>query len=387
MLIDLIIKIANKKSNDRQMQRELIGRYSSYVGIIINVFLSCIKIISGLIFNSISILADGINNLADAGNSLIVFISFKLSNKEADEKHPYGHERIEYLASLAVAISILFLSLEMFKTSISKIFKPSNIIFSYILIIVLIVSILGKILLYVFYKKGSIVINSVVLEASAKDSLSDVFSTLAVLGSTIIYKLFDINLDAYIGLIVAFLILKGGLSIIIESVNKILGEAPSHEYVNDIESKIRSYDGVYDLHDLIIHSYGQTRSFISVHVEVDSRIGVLESHELIDKIEKDFLKENINIVIHLDPIILDNPVLNMIKEEIIHTVEELSDDLEIHDFRAIMGNTHSKLMFDCVIPYSCNISQKEIEDYLKEKLLNKNHTYECVINFERPYNG
>ena len=196
MLIDLIIKIANKKSNDRQMQRELIGRYSSYVGIIINVFLSCIKIISGLIFNSISILADGINNLADAGNSLIVFISFKLSNKEADEKHPYGHERIEYLASLAVAISILFLSLEMFKTSISKIFKPSNIIFSYILIIVLIVSILGKILLYVFYKKGSIVINSVVLEASAKDSLSDVFSTLAVLGSTIIYKLFDINSDA-----------------------------------------------------------------------------------------------------------------------------------------------------------------------------------------------
>ncbi len=387
MLSNLIIKLSKNKSNDQQIQRELIGKYSSYVGIIINVFLSLIKIISGLVFNSISILADGVNNLLDAGNSLIIFISFKLSNKEADEKHPYGHERIEYLASLAVSISILFLSIEMFKSSILKIFNPSDILFSYILIIVLIVSILGKIVLYLFYKRCGIEINSVVLEASAQDSLNDVFSTLAVFISTLIYKLFNINLDGFMGLFVAFLIFKGGLTIIMESINKILGEAPSHEFVLGIENRIKSYENVYDLHDLIVHSYGQTRSFISVHVEVDSRIGVLESHELIDRIEKDFLKDNINVVIHLDPIILDDPILNMVKEEVVHSVEELSDDLEIHDFRAIIGKTHSKLMFDCVIPYYCVITQEEIENYLKEKFSNKKHTYECVINFERPYNG
>ena len=387
MLSNLIIKLANKKTNDVYKQREMIGKYASYVGIIINIFLSCIKIVSGFIFNSISILADGINNLADAGNSLIIFISFKLSNKEADEKHPYGHERIEYLASLAVAISILFLSIEMFKSSILKILNPTDIIFSYLLIIVLMLSILGKIILYLFYRNCGSQINSVVLEASASDSLNDVFSTLAVLVSTIIYKLFNINFDGLIGLFVALLIFKGGLVIIKDSVNKILGEAPSHEFVLKIENKIRSYEGVNDLHDLIVHSYGQTRSFISVHVEVDSRIGVLESHELIDEIEKDFLKEHINIVIHLDPIILDDPILNMVKEEVVHTVEELSDDLEIHDFRAILGKTHSKLMFDCVIPYFCTITQEEIEKYLKDKFSNKKHTYECVINFERPYNG
>ena len=387
MLSNYIIRFVKKKTNDISKQKEMIGKYASYVGIIINILLSSIKILSGFFFNSISILADGINNLADAGNSLIIFISFKFSNKEADEKHPYGHERIEYLASLTVAISILFLSIEMFKSSIIKVFTPSNILFSYILIIVLLISILGKVALYLFYKNCGLQINSIVLEASAKDSLSDVFSTTAIFISTIIYKLFHINLDGIIGLFVAFLIFKGGLSIIIESINKILGEAPDREFVLKIENKIRSYEGVYDLHDLIVHSYGQTRSFMSVHVEVDSRIGVLESHELIDKIEKDFLKDNINIVIHLDPIILDDPILNMVKEEVIHTVEELSDDLEIHDFRAILGKTHSKLMFDCVIPYFCVITQEEIEECLKAKFLNKNHTYECVINFERPYNG
>ena len=387
MLSDFIIKLSKNRTNDIQIQTELIGKYASYVGIVLNIFLSLIKIGSGLIFNSISIQADGINNLLDAGNSLIVFLSFKLSKKEADEKHPYGHERIEYLASLTIAISILFLSIEMFKSSIMKIIVPSEILFSYLLVIVLIISILGKIILYLFYEKCSLEINSIVLEASAKDSLNDVYSTLAVFTSTIIYKLFDINLDGFMGLFVAFLILKGGLSIIQESINKILGEAPSHEFVSNIENKIRCYENVYDLHDLIIHSYGQTRSFISVHVEVDSRIGVLESHELIDRIEKDFLKDHIHVVIHLDPIILDDPILNMVKEEVIHSVEELSDDLEIHDFRAIMGKTHSKLMFDCVIPYYCVFTQEEIENYLKDKLSNKNHTYECVINFERPYNG
>ena len=387
MISDRIIKIAKNKQKEINLQRELIGKYASYVGIAVNIVLSLMKICSGIIFYSVSILADGINNLADVGSSLILFISFKLSSKEADEKHPYGHERIEYLASLVVAISILFLSVEMIKTSFSKILLPTDIHFSYILVFILMISILGKIYLYFFYQKCAIEIDSPVLKASASDSINDVYSTFAVLVSTLIYKFTSFNFDGYIGMIVALLILFNGITIIKDAVNKILGEPADSSYVKMIEQRILSYEGVYDLHDLIVHSYGQTRFFISVHVEIDSRIGVLESHELIDHIEKDFLKENINIVIHMDPIILDNPILNMIKEEVIRNIEELSEDLQIHDFRAIMGNTHSKLMFDCVIPYSSKITQDEIEKYLNEKLSNKNHTYECVINFERPYSG
>ena len=381
----MLSKYFINKSKDKSNSNEYIGKMTTIIGVIVNLILSIIKVISGIFFNSISILADGINNLGDVGNSLILLISFKLSNKEADEKHPYGHERMEYLASIALAVSIVFLSIEMFKTSIDKILHPTSIDFSIILVFVLIVSILGKYMLYLFYKKCANEIHSTILHASALDSISDVYSTTAVFVSLILYQWFHINLDGVMGIFVGILILKSGISIIQEAANKLLGEAPNAEFVSSIKSRINNYEGVLGVHDLLIHSYGR-KIFASVHVEVDSRIDVLISHDLIDGIEKDFEKEGIHLVIHLDPIILDNPILDQIKEEVLDCLFELSDQLQIHDFRAIIG-IKSIVFFDCMIPYTCKIRQSEIENYLNERFQNKNHEYKFMITFERPYNG
>lgn len=387
MLSKFILKKANVQGKATAEQREQVGKMTSYVGIALNIALSVMKMVSGLIFHSVSILADGVNNLSDAGNSLILLISFKLSSKEADAEHPFGHERIEYLASCIVALSILLLSVELFRSSFDKILHPSDIDFSILLVVVLGVSILGKLLLYKFYKDCAKGIDSTVLEASAQDSINDVYSTTAVLISTLLFRFMNINLDGYMGVAVAILIFISGISIMKDAANKILGEAPDKDFVASMEKKICSYPGIYGIHDLLVHSYGPNRCFVSAHAEVDSKVDILVSHDLIDRIEKDFLEEGIHLVIHLDPIVLDNPLINQLKEEVSASVKELSGDLKIHDFRAVLGKTHSNLIFDCVIPYSCHIKQEEIEKHLQEMLSKKKETYYCVITFERPYNG
>lgn len=388
MISKWILKKANiQEGKITSAQREHVGRMTSYVGVGVNLILSMSKILSGFFFHSVSILADGINNLSDAGNSLILLISFKLSSKEADEEHPFGHERIEYLASCIVAASILLLSFEMFKSSLDKIVNPSDIDFSILLVIVLIGSILGKFFLYVFYKNCAKPIDSTVLLASAQDSINDVASTSAVLVSTLIFKFTNINLDGYMGMAVAVLILISGISILKEAANKILGEAPDHEFVSQLETKICKYPGIYGIHDLLVHNYGPNRTFASVHAEVDSKEDILRSHDLIDTIEKDILEQDgVHLVIHMDPIVLDNPLINQLKDDVRSCVAELSSEIQIHDFRAVLGNTHSNLIFDCVIPYTCHITKEEIQNHIDQMLSKKKETYYTVITFERPFN-
>lgn len=387
MISKWILKQANIIDKVTPSQSEYVGKQASYVGIALNICLSFIKILTGLFFQSISILADGINNLSDAGNSLILLISFKYSNLEADAKHPYGHARFEYLASCIVAVSIVLLSVEIFKSSIDKIMNPTEIQFSLLLVSVLIVSILGKYVLYKFYINCANAIDSTVLQASAKDSINDAYSTLAVFISIIIQHYFNINLDGYIGLFVSGIILMSAFSILKEAFDKILGQAPDKEFVSNIEKRICEYEGIYGIHDLMVHSYGPNRLFVSAHVEVDSKEELLVSHDRIDAIERDFLNEGIHLVIHLDPIVLDNPLINQLKEEVIVCVKELSDDITIHDFRAVLGNSYSKLIFDCMIPYSCKISKEEIQEHIDTMLSKKEHPYYSVITFERPFNG
>lgn len=387
MLSQWVLKYAKVQGKATIEQREIVGRITSYVGVFVNVVLSFIKIISGIFFHSVSILADGINNLSDAASSLILLISFKLSSKEADEQHPFGHERIEYLASSIVAVFILMLSFEMLKSSIQKIIHPTVIDFSYLLVFVLVLSILGKIMLHRFYLDCAKQIDSTVLQACAQDSINDVYATSAVLASTLVFHFFHINFDGYMGIIVAILIFMSGISILKEAFNKILGEAPDKAFVLDVEKKIYQYEGVCGIHDLMVHSYGPNRVFVSVHVEVDSREDILVSHDRIDQIEKDFLEDGIHLVIHLDPIVLDDPVVNQLKDDVIKCVKELSNELEIHDFRAVLGNTQSKLIFDCVIPFSCKKTKDEIQMHIDEMLACKEHDYSTLITFERPFNG
>lgn len=387
MISKWILKRANIIDKVTPSQREYVGKQASYVGIVINIILSFSKILTGWFFHSISILADGINNLSDAGNSLILLISFKYSNSEADAEHPYGHARFEYLASCIVAVSIVLLSVEMFKSSFDKILNPQDIQYSTMLGLVLIFSILGKLALYQFYMNCSKAIDSTVLQASASDSMNDVYSTVAVFTSILIQYFFKINLDGYIGLFVSGIILMSAYSIIKDAFDKILGQAPDKELVSSIEKRICEYDGIYGIHDLMVHSYGPNRLFVSAHVEVDSREELLVSHDRIDAIERDFLNEGIHLVIHLDPIVLDNPLINQLKEEVNNCVKELSNDITIHDFRAVLGNSYSKLIFDCMIPYTCKISQEEIQKHIDIMLSKKEHPYCSVITFERPFNG
>lgn len=387
MISKWIIKRANINDKITSSQREFVGKQASYVGILVNICLSFSKILTGLFFQSVSILADGINNLSDAGNSLILLISFKYCNLEADKEHPYGHARFEYLASCIVAVSIVLLSIEMFKSSIDKILNPTEIQFSILVISILILSILGKFALYKFYMNCAIVIDSTVLKASAKDSMNDVYSTLAVFISILIQYSLGINLDGYIGLFVSVLILMSAYSIIKEAFDKILGQAPDKEFVDSIEKRICEYEGIYGIHDLMVHSYGANQIFVSAHVEVDSREELLVSHDRIDQIERDFLSEGIHLVIHLDPIVLDNPLINQLREEMNACVKELSNEITIHDFRAVLGNSYSKLIFDCMIPYSCKVTQEEIQEHIDQMLSKKEETYYSVVTFERPFNG
>ena len=387
MLTNFLIERYQKNGTIREEDQKKLGNQASIIGMALNIILAVSKMLAGVLFHSVAVLADGINNLSDSGNALILLISFRLSSKPADKEHPFGHERYEYLASMVVGASILMLSFEMFKSSLDKILHPQPITASFLVIGVLIFSILVKLWLGIFYRRCADAIHSTVLKASSADSFNDVISTGAVLLSTIIAMLFSINLDGYMGIIVAVLILKTGLEVLKEAANKILGEAPDAETVANIENKILSYPGVCGIHDFMMHSYGPNRTFVSVHVEVDSKVDVLESHDMIDRIEQDFLKnENIHMVVHMDPIVLDNPKINQLYDEVKNCIRSLSEELQIHDFRAVIGPTHTNLIFDCVIPYSCSISSDVIQKAVDQLLSEKEETYYSVITFERPYN-
>ena len=265
------------------------GRYATFAGVIgiaSNFFLFVIKLIAGTLFNSIAVTADAVNNLTDAGSSIIVLVGFKLSRKPADEQHPYGHARAEYITGFLVSVVILLLGFELIKASFNKVLYPDPINFSYLTVTVLIISILVKLWQGIINKKLGQRINSTALIATGQDSMNDVISTSSVLAATIFAKLTNIQIDGYMGIIVALFIIYSGIKLVIETLNPLLGVAPDQELVSDIEKEILSYDGVLGIHDLVVHSYGPEKTFASVHVEVDANGDLLESHDLIMLLKK-----------------------------------------------------------------------------------------------------
>ena len=280
--------IKNYEEYDLPEVRKAYGNLTSTVGIINNVILFAFKFLAGTLTNSVSITADAVNNLSDAGSSIISLVSFKLSSKPADEKHPFGHARYECIASMLVALAILFLGIELIQTSIGKILHPQDIEFSWISIVILVLSISVKLWMYHYNKVYGDLLKSSIMEATAADSLSDCMATGAVLLSTILSPMLHFNLDGYMGVIVAVFILIAGGGIVKSALDELLGQAPDEELVKQIQNKILSYDGVLGMHDLVIHDYGAHRTFASVHVEVDYKTDVLKSHDMIDNIERDF---------------------------------------------------------------------------------------------------
>lgn len=384
LLIRLFIK--NPESVSCPEVRESYGRMGSIVGICVNLLLSALKFAAGVIFGSISIQADAANNLSDAGSSLISLFSFKFSNRPADKEHPFGHARIEYAASFAVAFFVLMLGFEIFRSSISKIISPTEIVFSYLTVAVLLGSIIFKFWLMFFYKTMSKIINSKVMSATAADSMSDVISTSGVLLSLVISKLLNFQLDGYAGLIVAVFIFWSGINIVRDTLDEFLGQPPDENFVKNMEKKIMSYDGILGIHDLVVHNYGPQKTFASVHAEVSASTDILQSHEIIDDIERDFLKnECIHLLIHLDPVVTDDEFVTELKSFVEAIAEGIDTKLSIHDFRVVPGVGHSNLIFDVVVPFGFKMTEDEVVAEIDRQVKKINPTYNTVITVDKMY--
>ena len=362
------------------------GKLSGKVGIFCNAFLFAVKFIMGTISGSVSITADAVNNLSDAASSVISLIGFKMAEKPADEDHPYGHARYEYLSGLTVAVMIILIGFELFKTSFDKVIHPSTVDFSIALVIVLAVSILIKLWMALFNKSLGKKINSSALEATAADSRNYVISTSAVLVAAVISHFFKINLDGYMGIAVAVFILYSGIGLVKDTLDPLLGKAPEPELVDYIQKKILSYDGVLGTHDLMIHDYGPGRKFASVHVEMAAEGDVLKSHDVIDNIERDFLsKDNLNIIVHYDPIVTKDDIVNDFRSWLMEQVKSIDPHLSIHDLRIVPGNSHTNLVFDCVMPHCINMSPSELKAEIRRLVNIKYPNYYCIITIDSSY--
>lgn len=383
---DLLVRLFIKNPDDVRLPeiRQKYGQLTSVVGIVVNLMLFASKFAVGTAFGIISVTADAINNLSDAGSSIISLISFRLSEKPADKDHPFGHARVEYLASSVVAVIILLIGFELGKISVGKVLKPDPINFSAVTAVVLVASILLKYWLYSFNKSLSKRVNSTMMLATATDSLSDVMATSAVLASMVIGRLIGFQLDGYMGIIVAVLIVISGFGVIRETVDRMLGKGPGTELIDEIQGFIMKHDGVLNIHDLLVHDYGPNRSFASVHVEVDAKVDILKSHDLIDNIELDLKREhNINLVIHLDPVVVDDEYVNSMRKLTEQIIESIDPALSFHDFRVVRGPTHSNLIFDLMIPFEYPRRKSEVAAAFSSALRKRDATLRAVINFDR----
>ncbi len=384
LLLKLFIK--NRKNTSDIHVRQAYGKLSGVAGVVTNLLLFILKITLGTLFNSISIAADAVNKLSDSGSSVVTLISFKISGKPADAKHPYGHARMEYVSGLIVSVIVMFLGFQLLRESVEKIINPVTSIFSWIAVIVLIVSMLLKFWQYGFYRKLGRMIGSDAIIAASLDSRNDMLSTAAVLVAALVSGLTGFDLDGYMGAAVAIFIVISGIKLISDTTSPLLGTAPSKEMVDSIYKKIMSYEGIAGLHDLSVHNYGVSRHFATVHCEVSADQDIMVSHDIIDNIERDFLKDmGIHMVIHLDPIITDNERINELKQAVQMIIREISPDINIHDFRMVDGVTHSNLIFDVVVPFEFKYGDSELIEIILEKIEEIDDNYRAIITVDHNY--
>lgn len=382
LLIRLFVRDYSDTNN--RVVRQNYGTMTSVVGIIVNFLLFVCKFAIGTLFGSVAISADAINNLSDAGSSFISLISFKISSKPADREHPFGHARIEYIASMAVGVIVLLIGFDLLKESFFKILTPSPMSKSVIVLVVLVFSILAKLWLGIFYRGISKKINSEILKAASADSFSDVLSTGATLVSALVWMIFDLNIDAYVGLVVSIFILIAGLKILNENKNIILGSAPDPEIIEIIKAKALEDKRIIGIHDLMVHSYGAGTTIASFHAEVDGKSDFFEIHDLIDNIEKQlFAEHNITCTIHLDPVVTDDEKINDLKARTEVIVKGIDNKFRIHDFRCVVGPTHTNLIFDIEIPFEEKRGNKEILSLVEEKVKELDATYFVVASVDR----
>ena len=385
--MDFLVRrfIKNYQDTKDANVRTSVGKLSGIVGILNNLFLFVIKFLIGTIVHSVSIQADGVNNLTDAGSNIISILSFHLSNKPADKDHPFGHERTETIASLFVGILILVLGFETAKESISKVIHPGSIDFRLASVIILLVSIIVKFWMYTYNKKLSKTYDSSLLEATALDSISDVCGTTAVLVSTLLSPVLHFNLDGYMGIVVSGIILYGAYGLLRDMINSLIGEAPDPELVHNIVDRIMAHPAILGVHDMMLHNYGPNKIFASAHVEVDSSKDIFETHDHIDNIERE-VKENMNIdlVLHMDPVKVNDPETELYRAKVVEAIHQIDPKWGFHDFRIVSGPTHVNLVFDLVIPFEEKYTQEEIEAMLLKHIESDKKIY-LVLTIDHPY--
>ena len=374
------------KAPDAAESRQKYGILSGLVGIALNLLLSCGKFLAGLWTGSIAITADAFNNLSDAGSSVVTLAGFHLAAKQADEDHPFGHGRIEYLSGLVVAVAILLVGLELGKSAIEKIIAPEDVVFSWASIGVLAASILVKLWMYFFNRRLSRRIDSAAMMATATDSLSDVAATSAVLLGTLVGHFSGWHIDGFVGVVVAAFILKAGWGAAKDTLDPLLGQSPDPALVHGILETVLAHPLIAGVHDLVVHDYGPGRCMISLHAEVPMTANVLEVHDEIDNIEKELHRKfRVEAVIHMDPIATDDPVVADLRIRMAALVKEIDPAMTIHDFRMTQGPDHQNLIFDAVVPHGCTLSDEEIRTAIARQARTIGERYFTVVSLDRAY--
>lgn len=387
----LLIKLFKRKGADDKSVagREKYGKFSAVTGLICNVFLFFIKLTAGILSSSVSVVADAVNNLSDSGSCLVTLFGFKLSSKPADKEHPFGHGRIEYMSGFIVAVVIILVGVELFKTSIGRISEPEDIEISALTFAALTVSVLVKLWMAFFNRKVGKIIDSAALKAAAADSLSDVISTGAVIISMIVSLVCGINIDAYTGLVVAGVIIFSGIGVAKDTLDPLLGRPPENGFVNRICDEVLSNEIITGVHDVMVHDYGPGRRYVSLHAEVPSNVNINTVHDVIDNCERS-LEEKLGItiaVIHMDPIETDNQAVNEMRDKVISIVKSIDEKLSIHDFRMVLGESHTNLIFDVVMCRDMDITPDELKKEICNKVCNEDERLNCIINVDFDYTG
>ena len=386
-MIKLLAKIfiKNKDYSDNSV-RSKYGVLCGIVGIILNILLCCAKLAVSVITGSVAISADAFNNLGDAGSSVITLIGFKLADQKPDEGHPFGHGRMEYLSALVVSMLIMLMGFELGKTSVSKIIDGGSPVFSYVAIIVLGLSVLIKLYIFLYNRSIGKKINSQAMKATAVDSLTDCISTFAVLICTVLSLFVDFNFDGWCGLIISAFIIFSGIKAAKETIDPLLGTPPESDFVDNVEKIVLSYPEIVGIHDLVVHNYGPGRVMLSLHAEVSQSIDILLAHDIIDNAEQKLSRElKCSAVIHLDPIATDDEKVNEVRKRVGELAKAIHPQITIHDFRMVVGDSHTNLIFDMSVPFSLKRDDDDIKTEMARLVKVIDEKYLTVICIDKEF--
>lgn len=385
-MISLLARLFIKQSGDEQAVRKAYGILCGAVGIGFNVLLFIGKFFAGTLAGSIAITADAFNNLSDAGSSFVTLLGFQMAGQKPDSEHPFGHGRIEYLSGLAVSMLILLMGVELAKSSLQKILHPEPVDSSPVVIAILCVSIAVKLYMFSYNRRLGRKLNSSAMEATSMDSLSDSAATLAVLIATLVGHFTGLMIDGWCGILVAAFILWSGFNAAKDTLDPLLGTPPTREFVTQIRDIVMAHKSILGIHDLIVHDYGPGRVMISLHAEVSASENVLELHDEIDNVEKE-LREKLGCeaVIHMDPIVTDDGITEETRQRVAALVHCIDDEINIHDFRMVVGPTHTNVIFDAVVPFKFRLTDAEVREKIEAAVRALDGNYYAVVNVERPY--